>query len=47
MVKIINKQFKTKIMKKIISIEKMRIEKWDGKYPSTMLGNSQTLLNLK
>lgn len=28
-------------------VEKMRIEKWDGKYPSTMLGNSQTLLNLK
>ncbi len=29
-------------------VEKMRIEKWDGSYPQTMLGSgSQTLFNLK
>lgn len=29
-------------------IDKMRIEKWDGSYPSTMLGgNTSTLLNIK
>ena len=29
-------------------VEKMRIEKWDGRYPATMLGGStNTLFNLK
>lgn len=28
-------------------VEKMRIDKWSGNLPTTVLGNSQTLLNLK
>lgn len=28
-------------------VEKMRIEKWDGSYPTTMLGSANALINLK